>query len=69
MSLERLEARELLSGGSISIADATVNETGAASGFVSAGSGGLTGPRDLIFGPDGNLYVGNGSASGAGNLG
>jgi hypothetical protein len=25
--------------------------------FVSAGSGGLNGPRDLTFGPDGHLYV------------
>ena len=32
--------------------------------FVAAGSGGLTGPKDLIFGPDGNLYVANSSRSG-----
>jgi len=28
--------------------------------FVAAGSGGLLGPRQLTFGPDGNLYVANG---------
>ena len=28
--------------------------------FVAAGSGGLAGPLDLTFGPDGNLYVANG---------
>ena len=32
--------------------------TGAVIGpFVSAGSGNLTNPHDLIYGPDGNLYV------------
>jgi DNA-binding beta-propeller fold protein YncE len=30
--------------------------------FVSAGSGGLDGPRSLDFGPDGNLYVASGES-------
>lgn len=55
LSLESLEQRSLLSG--ISIADVTVNEISGASAFVAAGSGGLSTPKDLTLGPDGNLYV------------
>jgi sugar lactone lactonase YvrE len=33
----------------------STGQTGAT--FVASGSGGLAGPADLIFGPDGNLYV------------
>jgi sugar lactone lactonase YvrE len=33
-----------------------------AANFVAPQSGGLAGPRDLLFGPDGNLYVGNTNA-------
>src|SRR5262249_6718494 len=35
----------------------SAGQTGAT--FVAAGSGGLTGPFELAFGPDGNLYVNN----------
>jgi sugar lactone lactonase YvrE len=34
--------------------------------FVAPASGGLTGPRELIFGPDGNLYVDSVSGPGVG---
>jgi sugar lactone lactonase YvrE len=31
--------------------------------FISAGSGGLVSPDDLVFGPDGNLYISSGSGT------
>jgi N-acetylneuraminic acid mutarotase/sugar lactone lactonase YvrE len=40
-----------------------MSEIGAASPFVSAGSGGLSSPKDLTLGPDGNLYVATGNNS------
>jgi DNA-binding beta-propeller fold protein YncE len=41
----------------ISIADASLNEVSGVSAFVAAGSGGLFSPKDLVQGPDGNIYV------------
>jgi glucose/arabinose dehydrogenase len=54
--LEILEDRTVPSA-SISIADASLNELGTASALVSAGSGGLSAPKDVVQGPDGNVYV------------
>jgi hypothetical protein len=42
---------------SISVANASLNEIGSPSAFVSAGSGGLSSPNDLVLGSDGNVYV------------
>jgi DNA-binding beta-propeller fold protein YncE len=42
---------------SISVAGASLNEIGDVSGFVASGSGGLSAPKDLVLGPDGNVYV------------
>ena len=47
----------------ISISDATVTEGGALDVFVAAGSGGLQRTSSIIYGPDGNLYVGETSDS------
>ncbi len=41
----------------ISIANASLNEIGTPSAFVTAGSGGLTSPGGITLGSDGNLYV------------
>ena len=55
-SLEALEDRLVLSP-TISIANASMNEIGNVSTFVPTGSGGLSNPKDLVQGPDGNIYV------------
>jgi DNA-binding beta-propeller fold protein YncE len=62
LSLEMLEDRTVPST-SISVANATMNEIGMASTFVAAGTGGLSGPKDMVLGSDGNLYVANGDSS------
>jgi DNA-binding beta-propeller fold protein YncE len=54
--LEALEDRLVLSP-TISIANASMNEIGNVSTFIPSGSGGLSNPRDLVQGPDGNIYV------------
>jgi hypothetical protein len=56
LCLETLEDRTVPSA-TISIANASLNEIGDGSAFVAAGSGGLSGPKDLVQGPDGDVYV------------
>jgi DNA-binding beta-propeller fold protein YncE len=56
LCLEALEDRLVLSP-TISIANASMNEIGNVSPFVVSGSGGLNQPKDLVLGPDGNVYV------------
>ncbi|MFO0850787.1 MAG: Calx-beta domain-containing protein [Gemmataceae bacterium] len=54
-AVEHLEAREVPA--TLSVASATLGEVGTATALVSAGSPGLTAPKDLTLGPDGSLYV------------
>jgi DNA-binding beta-propeller fold protein YncE len=53
--LEALEDRTVPT--TISVANASMNEIGNVSALVAPGSGGLSGPKDLVLGPDGNIYV------------
>jgi len=55
LCLEALEDRTVPS--TISIANASLNEIGTPSAFVTAGSGGLSSPGGITLGPDGKLYV------------
>jgi sugar lactone lactonase YvrE len=54
--VEQLEDRAVPSV-SIAIADTSMNEIGALSPLVTRGSGGLNQPKELVVGPDGNVYV------------
>jgi glucose/arabinose dehydrogenase len=55
LHVEVLEDRTVPSA--ISVANASLNEIGTLSAFISAGSGGLSSPQGITLGPDGNVYV------------
>src|SRR5215467_1348090 len=61
LHVQPLEERLVLSGVSISVGDASAIEGSSAlkfiDQFVSPGNGGLSTPRQSVFGPDGSLYV------------
>ncbi len=56
LCLEALEDRLVLSP-TITVANATMNEIGSPSSFITPGSGGLVSPQGITLGPDGNVYV------------
>jgi sugar lactone lactonase YvrE len=55
LAVELLEDRTVPS--TLSVANASLNEVGNVSAFVESGSSGLSGPKDLVLGPDGNVYA------------
>jgi DNA-binding beta-propeller fold protein YncE len=61
LSVEALEDRTVPT--TIAVANASLNEIGDVSSFIAAGSGGLSSPKDITLGPDGNLYVATGANS------
>jgi glucose/arabinose dehydrogenase len=56
LGVEALEDRTVPTV-SISVANASLNEIGTPSAFITAGSGGLSSPGGITLGPDGNVYV------------
>ena len=55
LAVEVLEDRAVPA--SNSVANVSLNEISNVSAFVTPGSGGLSSPKDLVMGPDGNVYV------------
>jgi DNA-binding beta-propeller fold protein YncE len=55
LAVEALEDRTVPS--TISVANASLNEIGSPSAFISSGSGGLSSPWGITCGPDGNVYI------------
>ena len=55
LDVEVLEDRTVPT--TISVANASLNEIGSPSAFITAGSGGLSSPLGITVGPDGNVYL------------